>query len=248
MTGELAARETVSEWLERFPTRQNRLVDQNSLKTRETGAIPDPCRSGIAPAGSRLAWMTRLALAVAILLPAPGALAQQVRDYLGVPGPIEIAGDRYGLAWSSAPRPGYFKQEYLPAGETPGRHSRMVLLEVISQGMDVAGAVRAQVANLNARKPQDPLVNMSVIRNARSGEVLLDFVLSGKRPDGQFIVEWNAYRYMPRQGGGVTLFGLSRRAEGDETARTFLTSLKGLRPQLIDVLARHAPPQPTIPR
>ncbi|MGV2979643.1 hypothetical protein ACERNI_05475 [Camelimonas sp. ID_303_24] len=197
--------------------------------------------------GWRPGWVARLALVAAILLPAPAGLAQQVRDYLGVPGPIEIAGDHYGLAWSAAPRPGYFKQEYLPAGETPGRHSRMVLLEVIAQGTDVAGAVRAQIASLNARKPHDPLVNMSVIRNARSGEVLLDFVLSSKRSDGQYIVEWNAYRYMPRQGGGVTLFGLSRRAEGDDATRAFLTSLKGLRPQLIDALARQAPPKPTVP-
>lgn len=187
-------------------------------------------------------------LAVMALLTVTVAMAQPATDYLKVPGPIEIAGDRYDLAWSSAPRPGYYKQEYLPAGETPGRHSRMVLLEVITNGVDVSGALRAQVASLNARKPNDPLVNMSVIRNERNGEALLDFILSSKRSDGQYIVEWNAYRYMPLAGGGVVLFGLSRRAEGDAAARAFLGGLKGLRPQLVDAMARQSPPTPTVPR
>lgn len=186
--------------------------------------------------------MALLVAALSLCLLTP-AMAQQARDYLNIPGPISIAGDTYNLAWSSAPRPGYFKQEYLPPGETPGKHSRMVLVEVVGQGVDVQGALKAQISMLNARKASDPLVNMSVIRNERSGEVLLDFVLSSKRPDGQYIVEWNAYRYMPFEGRGVTLLGLSRRVEGNDAAKTFLVGLKALRPQLNNALAQYQAPR-----
>lgn len=190
------------------------------------------------------------ALTLASVIVTTPALTQQARDYLNVPGPLSIADDTYNLAWSSAPRPGYVKQEYLPRGETPGKHSRMVLVEVITQGADVTSAVAAQTAMLNARKRHDPLVNMSVMRNEAAGEVLLDFVLGGKRPDGQQMVEWNAYRYIPLKSGsgGVMLFGLSRRAEGNDAAKAFLSQLKNTRPKLINALALQAPPRPVATR
>ena len=63
--------------------------------------------------------LTRFAAAalVALSFSAGPVLAQDVTDYLGVPGPIAFDGTDYLLSWSSQPNAQYTKQEYVPAGQ-----------------------------------------------------------------------------------------------------------------------------------
>jgi len=121
----------------------------------------------------------------------------------------------------------------------------MLLLEAIVQGTDVNGTVSAQVNMLKRRKSTDPTVNFAIFKNPKNGEVILDFILSADDHNGQPIVEWNAYRYVPlkdRDGhSGVLLFGISRRGYGDDSTE-FLRSLKSERVSAIDVLAHYALP------
>ncbi|WP_411034130.1 hypothetical protein [Shinella sp. BYT-45] len=191
---------------------------------------------------------SRLGLALlAFGLTAASAFAQAT-DRLGVPGPIDFEGEAYVLAWSSQPSANYIKQEYLPAGQSAERYEQMILVETATGGVAVMDAVRAQVNMLNQRKATDPLVNMEVIQNEAAGEALLDFIVSSKDKDGQYIVEWNAYRYARYSdaGGnkGVMLFGISRRAYGNDAAKALLTQLKGLRPGRIKALTQVSLPRP----
>ncbi len=158
-------------------------------------------------------------------------------DRLGVPGPISFDGKDFQLAWSSQPSPGYFKQEYVPAGQAVETYESMLLLEVVAAGVDVKGALAAQVQMLNQRKGSDPLLNMDVLQNEQTGEAILDFIVSSKDDKGEYIVEWNAYRYAP-QGDGVMLFAISHRGYGNEGARTFLGNLRAVRPDQINKLAQ----------
>jgi hypothetical protein len=178
-------------------------------------------------------------MAIAGLIPA-AALAAEVVDRLGVPGPIDFDGTSYALAWSSHPSPAYYKQEYLPPGQGPASYASMVMVELITGGASVASAVAGQTRMLNARKATDPLVNFSLLQNQKTGEVVLDFIMSGGT--SQRIVEWNAYRYAPYRTsgseGGVLLFAISHRAYGDDDARAFLRDLKDKRPATIGALAR----------
>jgi len=166
-------------------------------------------------------------------------------DRLSLPGPIEFGGESYRLSWSSHPTPYYYKQEYLPPGQTSERFQRMVLIEAIARGADVNGTVAAQVNKLKKRKLTDPMVNFAVIQNAKNGETVLDFILSAKDPKGEDVVEWNAYRYAALRGkgsgSGVFLFGISRRAYGDKTT-AFLRRLKAARPAEINALASYPLP------
>jgi len=186
----------------------------------------------------------RLAFAAALV--AAGsvhALAQDAVDRIGVPGPIAFDGKSYELAWSSNPQPNYYKQEYVPAGEAPRSYNSMVLVEVLTSGIGAKEALAAQVKMLNDRKPNDPLVNFGVLQNEQTGEAILDFIMSQKDDKGEYIVEWNAYRYVPRQPEGVMLFGVSHRAYGNEAAKTFLTNLREMRPGQIDKVARQEMPK-----
>jgi hypothetical protein len=165
--------------------------------------------------------------------------------HLSLPGPIEFNGESYRLSWSSHPTPSYYKQEYLPPGQTSERFQRMVLIETSVRGVDVNGAVAAQVNRLNKRKSTDPTVNFAAFKNPKNGETILDFILSAKDAKGEDVVEWNAYRYAAWRGkggeSGVLLFGISRRAYGDD-ATDFLRGLKSVRPAEIKALASYPLP------
>jgi len=166
-------------------------------------------------------------------------------DHLSLPGPIEFNGESYRLSWSSHPTPHYYKQEYLPPGQASERFQRMVLIEATVRGVDVNGAVAAQVNKLNKRKSTDPTVNFAAFKNPENGETILDFILSAKDPKGEDVVEWNAYRYAAWRGkggeSGVLLFGISRRAYGDN-ATEFLRTLKSVRPVEVKALASYPLP------
>jgi hypothetical protein len=166
-------------------------------------------------------------------------------DRLSLPGPIEFGGESYRLSWSSHPTPHYYKQEYLPPAQTSERFHRMLLIEAIARGADVNGAVAAQVNKLKRRKLTDPTVNFAVVKNAKNGEIILDFIVSAKDSKGEDVVEWNAYRYATLRGkggeSGVFLFGISRRAYGNDTT-AFLRRLKAARPAEVNVLANYPLP------
>jgi hypothetical protein len=166
-------------------------------------------------------------------------------DRMSLPGPIEFDGEVYRLSWSSHPRPNYYKQEYLPVGQTSEHFERMVLVDAMIHGIDVNGAVAAQVNMLKERKATDPVVNFALFRSQDNREVILDFVLSAHGPKGEEVVEWNAYRYAPLKGkagqSGVLLFGISRRAYGNDVA-DFLRELMSVRAAESKTLARYPLP------
>jgi len=197
---------------------------------------------------SAMAVLPVVAVALALFLTSFPASAHDAADRLGVPGPISFDGTDYALAWSSTPSPGYFKQEYVPAGQTVENYTTMVLVEA-ARGVDIKTALSAQVNMLNQRKGNDPLVNLDVISNNQTGEALLDFIVSNKDTKGEYIAEWNAYRYTPLPNGqGVMLFAISHRAFGDDNVRSFLGTLRNVRPEQINKVAQHALPEVTLPQ
>lgn len=178
------------------------------------------------------------------------AMAQPAADLIGVPGPILHEGTSYQLSWSAKPSEGYYKQEYLPAGQKPESFTEMMLVEVVTGDIEVMQAVKAQTDLLATRKNDDPVVNFDIIQNEATGEVILDFVMSAADEAGQGIIEWNAYRYAPlaEESGksGVLLLGTSRRAYGDENAKAFLGQLGALRQSAIPALGQAEMPKPVI--
>jgi len=185
-------------------------------------------------------------LAGAYLAVAASALAQSPVpiDYLGIPGPIEFAGTQYHLAWSSRPSIDYIKHEYLPSGQKPETYTDMVSIELMTSGVSLTDAVKAQTTTLDQRKSNDPFVNYQLLQNPNGSQIILDFLLSDEST-GTLIVEWDAYRYvpvaMPDGKNAVILFAISRRHYG-EGASDFLKALKTKRIADVDTLVNHAVP------
>lgn len=84
------------------------------------------------------------------------ARSEAVVERLSVPQSFEFNGESYRL--SSHPRPHYYKQEYLPSGQTSERFERMILIEATVREVNVKEVVAAQVNMLNRRKSTDPTV------------------------------------------------------------------------------------------
>lgn len=155
-------------------------------------------------------------------------------DALGIPGPIEFQGVRFDLVWTSHPTDTAYKQEYLPAGQEVSSYDEMFMIDLMTDGPTPDVAANAMAQSLEQRRTNDPVVNFEVLKNAATGEVILDFVLSSD--DGEMlIVEWNAYRYVPTD-SGLAMFGISRRGYNDEVA-DFLIDLKDMRQPAIEALA-----------
>jgi hypothetical protein len=172
---------------------------------------------------------TIAATAIVTLFSVLPAQAQDATDYLGVPGPITIGGTDYMLSWSSNPSEGYFKQEYLPEGAVPEGYESMVMVEFLASDMPLTDVISAQMQMINARKATDPVANAALLQNGETGEFVLDFLLSAKDENGEFILEWNGYRYAEAEFDGESgsiLFAISERAYGNDAAEAFLGNLR----------------------
>lgn len=172
------------------------------------------------------------AAVVGICLTSSTVVAQE--DAVGAPGPFVLEGERFELAWTSHPTDTYYKQEYVPEGQTVEAYTQMFMVDVLTNGTSVRDAAGTMVDGLKQRQANDPVVNFALIENEATGEIILDFVLSDSS-SGTVIVEWNAYRYVPLE-DGVAMFGISRRGY-DEGATELLKGMKGWRMGTIQALA-----------
>ncbi|MBF0679532.1 MAG: hypothetical protein IR164_11410 [Devosia sp.] len=175
------------------------------------------------------------------------AIGQEAVDHLGIGDPIAFGGTDYGLAWSSQPSPGYTKQEYLPEGAALESYESMVLVEFLATDLPISDVVAAQMAMIEQRKAADPIANFAVFENAEQGEILLDFVLSAKDANGEYIIEWNGYRYSAGEHEGqkgALLFAISERAYGNAASEEFLRGLRDFKTQRTTALTNAALPQP----
>jgi hypothetical protein len=174
-------------------------------------------------------------IGVIAVLPAQAQSSAAIES-LGVPGPIVFDGGSFALAWSSHPLPNYYKQEYLERGQTLEHYKSMFMVDAVTEDASVEATVATQIALLDKLKASDPVVNYAVVRNPKSGEIIVDFVLSDLNSDPA-IIEWNAYRYTKFGAGGIAIYAISVR-EYDDKITEFLTGLKAWRPKTIQALAR----------
>ncbi|MCD4512119.1 hypothetical protein LQT97_12860 [Brucella pseudogrignonensis] len=172
--------------------------------------------------------------------------AKDITDNLGIPGPIKVGNKDYVLSWSSNPQPGYFKQEYLSSGANPQTYDSMVMVEFLTTDLPLNKVIAAQTAMINKRKATDPIANMAIFKNNKTGDVVLDFLLSSRDKNGEYIIEWNGYRYSEgkfKGKRGSVLFALSERAYGNEASKAFLQKLKDFKASRIHDLTNTAVPK-----
>ena len=185
--------------------------------------------------------MRTLFILIAASLTSSLSNAQNAVDLLKVPGPIVIAKKSHALTWASHPSAGFYKQEYIPAGDNINKFKSMVLLDVNLGNFILKDVVAAKTAELKKMKATNPLVNYDMFQ--KNGEYLLDFLLSANSPDGKTIdiVERNVYRYktfVDNSGNkGILLFAVSVRSYGNDID-VFLKALKTNKALLLNEVAQ----------
>jgi len=190
-----------------------------------------------------------------LLLPAACLLSftvtnpSPVKEYFSLPATLNYNKTSYQLSWSAHPSAVYYKQEYLPVGQTAAGFNKMLMIEAVTGQINAAEVVKAKINELEQRKQSDALANYQVIQNKATGEYLLDFIMSQSQGSKTALVEWNAYRYLPLKDKngkkGILLLAISRRAYG-ETVPAFLRQLKTERTKDIAALAAYALPSVTL--
>lgn len=167
------------------------------------------------------------------------------KDYLSVPGPILFEGEKYVLKWSSFDK-NYFKQEYLRSSDSLKQVNKMVAVEVLLGNLTIEELMGVKVKEIEKRKGKDPVANYQVLDNKKTGESLLDFLIS----EGD-LYEWNAYRYKvinTNKGRAVLLFSYTFRSfeEANLKLDDFFPYLKENRMNLIGKVAKFQVPSITI--
>ena len=139
---------------------------------------------------------------------------------------------QYKLVASYHPNDIYYKQEYIPAGESAGRFNKMILIDFAITDASAREMLDIKAKEMQDRKKSDPVVNYEVMENNAQQEYILDFILSDGKGEKVNVVERNVYHYknyLDRSGHkGVLLFGISQRGY-DNGIPSFFTNLKKTR-------------------
>ena len=120
-----------------------------------------------------------------VTLNAGVARSEVVVDRLLLPASIEFSTVKLIGCRGVLTRRPLTSRNICPLVKRGERFRRMVLIEATVRGVDVNGAVAAQVNMLNKRKSANPTVNFAVSKNPITGEIILDFILSAHGPRGK---------------------------------------------------------------
>jgi hypothetical protein len=175
-----------------------------------------------------------------------------VRDYLNVPGPLTLDSIYYNLAWSSHPSDNYYIQEYIPKSDSIERFNKMILINVlVSNSIKVDEVVAAKIAEIIKMQKTNPVIQYKEYANEKTGEYMIDFLLSENESDGNHLklVERNVYRYKQVQDKsgqkGILLVGTSTRSYGHDIYN-FFAELKEHREDMITKVGDFPIPEITL--
>jgi hypothetical protein len=153
--------------------------------------------------------------------------------------------ETYTIAWSNSNKV-YYKQEYIRAKDSLDKFNKMITIDILVSDLTAKDVVAKKISEIEARKGKDPVANYQIIENEKTGEFLLDFLMS----EGD-LYEWNAYRYKTintNKGKAVLLFAYTFRSfEGAElNLDNFFPYLKKNRIKLIEKVAAYTLPTITL--
>jgi hypothetical protein len=157
---------------------------------------------------------------------------QEERNYYNIPEILTFDNVQYKLVASYHPEDNYYKQEYIPAGESADQFNKMVFIDFVITDASPREMLDVKAKEMQDRKKNDPVVNYEIMENNAKGEYMLDFILSDSNDGKLTVVERNVYRYKnysdKARHRGVLLFAISQRGY-DKDIISFFKNLKSTR-------------------
>ncbi|HEY8783618.1 MAG TPA: hypothetical protein VIM16_18470 [Mucilaginibacter sp.] len=124
---------------------------------------------------------------------------EEVINYYNIPSSLIFNNIHYELSWSAHPNSTYYKQEYVSKGEQLQHFNDMLLIDFSNSDIPVEDVVQAQIIKLVERKKTDIVCNYQLLKNEKTNEFMLDFIMSEGSNNRVTTVEWNAYHYKPHR-------------------------------------------------
>jgi hypothetical protein len=157
---------------------------------------------------------------------------QDVKNYYNIPDILTFDNVQYKLVASYHPEESYYKQEYIPAGESADHFNKMLFIDFARTDATPREMLDLKAKEIQDRKKSDPVVNYEIMENNAKGEYMFDFILSDTKDGRITVVERNIYRYKyytDKAGHrGVLLFAISQRGY-DKDITSFFKNLKNTR-------------------
>ena len=118
------------------------------------------CRDFVRPV-LRLVAVQRATVVLASPVMAQSDVAERLAFRVRSPSPITEYVARLVVG---SPSGGYYKQEYVPAGQAVESYTAMFLIEAVTSGATPEAAAKAMTDGLDQRKGVDPVVNYDMIQ------------------------------------------------------------------------------------
>jgi hypothetical protein len=141
---------------------------------------------------------------------------------------VRFDGKTFALAWENS-KPDEIVKEYISDGEKLESWTKLASTREYPKFNDAMALASNLLQTLKKQNPNTP---SSIVKNEKTGEVMVDFIAMS--PDNSF-VEFNIFKYGPRPGGGVLAQQYALRAYKDIT--TFLKGMKPERVRLLEIMA-----------
>lgn len=144
--------------------------------------------------------------------------AQEPRDLLSIPGPIELDGTEFFLSWSKEASKTLLRQQYMPRDEQIEDFNQILDFSYFTKEIDLELAVRQKVESIQKRAETDRLAKVNVTESPDRSEFVVDYFISEMPDKGDAFVEYNIYRFKPYNNGTAKNFlilAYAKRIYGD---------------------------------
>lgn len=144
--------------------------------------------------------------------------AQDVRDLLSIPGPIELEGTEFYLSWSKEASKTLMRQQYMPRDERIEDFNQILDFSYFTKEIDLELAVRQKVESIQKRADTDKFAKVNVTESPNGSEFVVDYFISEMPEKGDSFVEYNIYRFKPYNNGTAKNFlilAYAKRIYGD---------------------------------
>ncbi|SEF46522.1 hypothetical protein SAMN05421847_0065 [Halpernia humi] len=147
-----------------------------------------------------------------------GFNAQNAKDYLNIPGPLEIDGTEFLLDWSKQKSATLYLQQYLPRDETIKTFTQLINISYFDKEIDLDDAVRQKVESFQNREKSDKYSNVQVTESPDGTQFIVDGILTETPKNGNPYAEYGIYRFKKMTNGAkksFIIFSYIKRSYGD---------------------------------
>jgi len=178
-------------------------------------------------------------------------------ERLNLFGPIQFQNKTYNLLRTSyspdSATYNVYTQEYLPIVEgAVDTFKNMIIVNVYTGAYSLEDIANAKLDELRELQRENPAVNWQTFNNKKTGEFMIDFLITENSPDGQYIdmAERSTYRFVTvidkagKECG--LLFAVVVRSYGDDVDAFMTTFKTKARGDLIRAVGTYKIPEITV--